>query len=320
MKPMILLYWPVQDNSFQVAGWEMLGEALRLQPDESWEIQAVCFTKNSRLLLRKKPKLPLTQLHCIETECVYDAKRKAECLAELCRQIEPTVFLLCATHEGRALAPMVATYLQTGLTADCTELLLDKAGKLLQVRPAYEETLLAAIETSTLPQMATVRKGVVAPPVDFTEKNTQIIKKMVSHVGGVHLLGTEPMPTSSIAEEKILMVAGAGVQREALPVLQSYAKYLGGQLACTRKLVERGWMPQERQIGLSGTAVCADVLITVGVSGSTQFMAGIARVKKIIAINTDANAPIFSFAEHSMLLDAGEFVKVLCEQENADSD
>ncbi len=311
MEKNILLYIPIKNNQFSKLGFEILSEALRLKPNEDWHITAVCFTDNVEELLAQKLQLPIHSLYCIETKEAHDINLKAKYIKELCEEIQPTVFLISASLEGRALAPMVAASLKTGLTADCTELSLSEDGKLMQTRPAFEETLLATIQTSTLPQMATVRPGSVLPLADFTPLQTTIVTRQAEVSNAVTLCKVEAIQSNSIADEKILVAAGAGVKKDDLQILENFAHSLNGKLASSRKLVECGFMPQEKQIGLSGTAVSADLLITVGISGSTQFMAGINNVKKIIAINNDEHAPIFSRATQSILMDADEFIQFL---------
>ena len=125
----------------------------------------------------------------------------------------------------------------------------------------------------------------------------------------------EQSQDDSIAGQKILVAAGRGVKKkEDLEMLRELAHLLGGELACSRALVEKGWMSPSRQIGLSGSTVSPDYLITCGVSGTVQFMAGMKTAKNIIAINSDPDARIFEIAHYPVCADLYEVVPDLIER------
>ncbi len=316
MNKIILVYCPCENGEFASVCRELAAEAQRLLPGPGWEIQGVCFAREVGAISGRLADFPFTEMVCFETPNPYEGNAKAASLALLCQEKQPAVFLLGATAEGRALAPVVAARLQAGLTADCTGLALDATGSLVQTRPAFEETLLASIKTRGFPQIATVRPGLFAPLETPCTVQTRLMRRYAAEPhAAFRLIGTEPAPSSGIADARILVAAGGGVQKKDLDTLERYARRLGGQFACSRKLVERGWMPQTRQIGLSGTAVKADLLVTVGISGSTQFLAGIPRVKKLVAVNRDVQAPIFAVAAKALVLDVDEFILALNEEE-----
>ena len=119
-------------------------------------------------------------------------------------------------------------------------------------------------------------------------------------------------PVKGITQQQIIVVAGRGVKhKEDLIMLEQLASLLGGKLASTRGLVEKGWMPSDRQIGLSGHSVRPKLLITFGVSGSVQFLAGIAGADTIIAVNNDKNAKILEIAHYPICADLYETVPEL---------
>ncbi len=251
----------------------------------------------------------LDKAYYYHTEEDYDSNIVAECVVNLCNEIQPDIVLFGATKQGRSVAPCVAALLQTGLTADCTELEIGEQGELIQIRPAFQETMLASIITSTRPQMATVRPGVFSLPEKNATKPCELIartvqsdKKQQITILSETLL--QQQKSIDITKEKVLVVIGAGVKnKEDADIFCKWAKTLGGTFACSRKLVERGWFSTERQVGLSGNCVEAELMITVGVSGSVQFQAGIKKVKHIIAINVDAQAPIMHIAQTAIALD-----------------
>lgn len=315
MKKKILVYLPAKNNKLQLVGLELVGEAYRLVEGKSWEIWTLTIDEHGGNVEQYLPPLPVERAVVIQTNLSSDVNCVAEIFTAFCRENTPEIFLLGATPEGRAIAPIVAAKLNTGLTADCTELMLNNAGQLLQTRPAFEETVLATIQTKTLPQMATVRPGIALPVERFEPVQTRIVIRQAAYLQPkLLLLKKEENVHTGITDAKIILAIGGGVAKRDILVWEEYAKRIGAGFACSRKLVEMGWMLQKQQIGLSGTSVAPELLVTIGISGSTQFMAGIQRAKKLIAVNTDKFAPIFSRADHSIVMDSRDFVNALSEE------
>ncbi|MCD8324365.1 MAG: electron transfer flavoprotein subunit alpha [Clostridiales bacterium] len=231
-------------------------------------------------------------------------------------RIKPAVVLVGATSLGRSLAPACATRFRTGLTADCTMLDIKENTDLVQIRPAFGGNIMAQIITAnTRPQFATVRYKVMNA-AERTELRGEIVDCEVTEAmlqSGMEIISTEIIErTKSIEEEDVLVVAGRGVKKqEDLGMLRQLAKTLGGQLATTRPLVEKGWGDVTTQIGLSGRTVKPKLIITCGVSGAVQFAAGMDGSECIVSINTDAEAPIFKIANYCITKDLYEVVPEL---------
>lgn len=231
--------------------------------------------------------------------------------------MKPSSILVGATTVGRQLAPRVAARMHTGLTADCTILEMDDNTDLSQIRPAFGGNIMAHIKTPNhRPQMATVRYKIMNAPCRQDEESGCIIHdslspdKLTSHV---EVIGIEPKAKEDMIENAdVLVVAGRGLKKpEDLDMLDRLAKLLGGQLACTRPLVEAGLMPAKNQIGLSGRTVRPKLIITCGVSGAVQFTAGMDHSESIFAINTDPDAPIFRTANYCLVGDLYDIVPQL---------
>ena len=223
-------------------------------------------------------------------------------------RIRPSVVLVGATSLGRSLAPACATRFRTGLTADCTVLDIKENTDLVQIRPAFGGNIMAQIiTTNTRPQFATVRYKVMNV-AEKTEKAGEIILCPVTEkmlVSDIEVISTEVIEkTKGIEEEDVLVVAGRGVKKqEDLEMIKALAEALGGQMATTRPLVEKGWNDVTTQIGLSGRTVKPKLIITCGVSGAVQFAAGMDGAECIVAINTDKEAPIFKIANYCITKD-----------------
>lgn len=231
----------------------------------------------------------------------------------------PSAVLVGATNIGRSLAPRVAARLKTGLTADCTGLEMRRGGLLLQTRPAFGGNIMAQILTKhNRPQFATVRYRVMqaAAPFDAGGSVESVpVKEEWLHSGillsDIRVKKVKP----GIENASCLVVAGRGVQKpKDLDMLRELAGLLGGRLACSRPLVESGMLDYSCQIGLSGRSVRPRLMITCGVSGAVQFVAGMKGSETIFAINKDEKAPVMRLANYAAVGDLYEIVPRLIDR------
>ena len=234
--------------------------------------------------------------------------------------VMPSTILVGATTVGRQLAPRVAARFHTGLTADCTVLDMHENTDLVQIRPAFGGNIMAQILTpNNRPQMATVRYKVMNAPERMEQESGEIVKceiasdKLKSRVKVLDVVPKKKEKTIDAAD--VLVVAGRGVKKqEDLEMINELAELLGGQVACTRPLVEAGWMDGKRQVGLSGRTVRPKLIITCGVSGAIQFVAGMDHSDKIVAINKDPKASIFSVANYGLIGDIYDIIPKLVQK------
>ncbi len=235
------------------------------------------------------------------------------------KKVKPSAILVGATPTGRQLAPRTAARFKVGLTADCTVLDIHENTDLVQIRPAFGGNIMAEILTpNTRPQMATVRYKIMDAPKRSDEKHgtIEILQVPAAELTArVEVLSVTKKPKEkSIENADILVVAGRGVRKkEDLVLVQQLAEALGGDFACTRPLAEAGWMEARRQIGLSGRTVRPKLIITCGVSGAIQFVAGMEHSETIFAINTDPKASIFKVANYAVIGDLYKIVPRLIE-------
>ncbi len=229
-------------------------------------------------------------------------------------RVRPSSILVGATVIGRQLAPRVAARMRTGLTADCTQLEIKENTDLIQIRPAFGGNIMAQIFTPNhRPQMATVRYKVMDAPQRSRDASGKMLhftlpsEKLESRIE-VSSISAKVME-QSIDGADVLVVAGRGIKKDSdLDMLKELADLLGGQLACTRPLAESGWVEARRQVGLSGRTVRPKLIITCGVSGAIQFVAGMNHADTIVAINKDEKAPIFKVAHYGLVGDLYEIV------------
>ena len=253
---------------------------------------------------------------------VYDRKELehfsvltyANVFADFITRIRPSSILVGATNAGRSLAPRVAARFRTGLTADCTVLEMKENTDLVQIRPAFGGNIMAQIVTpKNRPQFCTVRYKIFsAPPVtkepSGTIRTMEVTEDMIDRRIRVEEIIHKPKEID-ISEAEVIVAVGRGVKSQAdLEIIRELAAALDAQLACTRPLIECGWFDARRQIGLSGRTVKPKLIITIGISGSVQFAAGMRGAECIIAINTDRKAPVFDIANIGLVGDWEEIL------------
>ena len=226
-----------------------------------------------------------------------------------------------ATISGRDLAPRVASILELGLTADCTELsIMDEL--LLQTRPAYGGNIMAdIISPYTRPQMATVRPNVMEAAPLKDNNNAEIIETSVNiNLKSLKIKIKEVVSRATdgseipIDEADIIVSGGRGVgSQESFKMLEDLADVLNGAVGASRAAVDLGCIPKSHQVGQSGTTVSPTIYIACGISGTIQHLVGMKSSDVIIAINTNPEAPIFDVADYGIVGDLHEVVPLLTE-------
>ncbi len=310
--------------------FELVGKALELA--EARGCQVVAVLGEAGRAPRQAERLAATGvaevIHAVDERLAHaDAEVFAQWICALAEERRPETMLFGATAFGRELAPRVAVRLQTGLTADCTALDIDpKTSALLQTRPAFGGNLMATIECPAhRPQMATVRPGVFAAPECVTAgagAGADLAAGIITQAPlapevapRVAVLGIEPVAGGSIAQAERLVVVGRGIgSKKNLPLMERLAELLHAELGCTRPLVEAGWLDYAHQVGQTGAAVAPKLLVSIGVSGAIQHLAGIGGAETVVAINEDAAAPILGVADYAVVGDAVEVAAELIAQ------
>ncbi len=241
---------------------------------------------------------------------------------KLVNENKPRIVLFGATVVGRGLAPRVASNTVSGLTADCTELQIEDVtyikkeykDLLLQIRPAFGGNIIATIITPDNPvQMATVREGVmemheVETPnpinieeVEYIEDSTDDLIKIIEQYREESKVNLKGAP--------IIVVGGYGLgTKENFKLIHNLADAVGGEVAGSRAAVDAGFVDHDRQVGQTGITVRPKLIFSVGISGAIQHRAGMQESNKIIAINSDPDAPIFDIAHYGIVGKAEEVI------------
>lgn len=248
-------------------------------------------------------------------------KPYANAVTELAKEEKPEIVVAAATTTGRTLMPLIALKLETGLTADCTELTIDEETKILfQTRPAIGGNIMATIKTpNTRPQMATVRPKAAKPaPVQEGRTGEVIVKKYEANLFATPEKFLEFIKDTtqdvSIEEADIIVAGGKGCKnQEGFALVEELAKVLGAGVGATRDAVDLGWTTYAHQIGLSGKTVAPNLYFAIGISGTIQHLAGMQTSGIVVAIDKDPNAQIFKVADFGIVGDMREVVPQLIE-------
>ncbi|MGB2869955.1 MAG: electron transfer flavoprotein subunit alpha/FixB family protein [Bacteroidota bacterium] len=252
----------------------------------------------------------------------YRTMPYARILTELVRERQPRIVLFGATVIGRDLAPRVASATRSGLTADCTDLKIadisylrqDYRNILLQIRPAFGGNIIATIITPENPiQMATVREGVMEMHRIEGRREGKVTAIPYAHsdIDDVLTIIEQHLEESKVnlKGSPIIVAGGYGLlNRENFKLIHDLAHTLGGEVAGSRAAVDAGFVPPERQVGQTGVTVRPKLYIAAGISGAIQHRAGMQESKKIVAINTDPDAPIFGISHYGIVGDAMEVI------------
>lgn len=258
----------------------------------------------------------------VDNVFVYDYKDLKEfkiepytaCVENFIKEVKPTILLFGGTTIGRSLAPRIAARFKTGLTADCTILDVQENTDLDQIRPAFGGNIMAHIHTPNhRPQFATVRYKIFSAPEKVDHPTGKVTlcnideNKLKSDINVLEI--NNKTKEVGIEDAEVIIVGSRAIKKkEDMEMLYKLADLLGGQVAGTRPLVESGWIDAKKQIGLSGRTVKPKLIITCGVSGAIQFVAGMNGSECIISINKDEKAPIFDTAHYAIVGDVYDVI------------
>ena len=320
------------DNEISSIAFELLGKAKDLAKDLNTEVTAVLVGSGVKGLADQLAEYGADKVIVVDDPELKDYRTEpyAHALASVINQYKPEIMLVGATAIGRDLGPRVSARVATGLTADCTVLEIGDFplqavpgqeqlhNQLLMTRPAFGGNTIAPIACPyNRPQMATVRAGVMQKidPIKgakavveeynpgFTPDNKYV--EILDIVKAV----TE---TVDIMDAKILVSGGRGVgSPENFKILEELAEVLGGTVSCSRAVVDSGWKPKDLQVGQTGKTVRPNVYFAIGISGAIQHVAGMEESDIIVAINKDADAPIFDVADYGVVGDLNKIVPKL---------
>ena len=325
------------DNKISGIAFELVGKAKDLAADLNTTVTAVLLgsgitEKANELAEYGADRVIVVDDPALET---YMTEPYTHALSSVINEFKPEIMLVGATPIGRDLGPSVSARVATGLTADCTKLDIgdfplkpvpgkedeQKHNQLLMTRPAFGGNTIATIACpNNRPQMATVRPGVMQKKPRVAGATCEVVsynpgfEKNSKYVEILEVVKAIK-DTVDIMDAKILVSGGRGVgSPENFKILEDLAKAIGGEVSCSRAVVDAGWKPKDLQVGQTGKTVRPQVYIACGISGAIQHLAGMEESDLIIAINKDETAPIFDVADIGIVGDLNKIVPELTKQ------
>jgi len=251
---------------------------------------------------------------------VYSTAAYTAVLTEAIAERQPFAVLLPSTPNGRDLAARASARLSLGLTGDCIGLDVDEAG-LAQLKPAFGGNIVAPIYSRTLPNMATVRPGVFSALRPNPARSAPVLEVSASAMSGDGLTRVEfraapDDDAASLDKARAVVCIGMGVGGpENIRELVDLRTLLGADFICTRDVVEAGWMPRQRQVGLTGRSIAPRLYVGIGVRGDFNHAVGIQRAGTVLVVNNDRRAAFLrGQADVGVLADWQEFVPALVEE------
>lgn len=252
----------------------------------------------------------------------YDTELYTDAICQLSKKYDPASIMFGATDDGRDLAPRVAARLHTGLCADCTALNVTDDKLVAWTRPALGGNICATIICDVnRPQMGTVRPKVFKPAELDNTRTGEVIAftPEAGAVSRVELVKKEALSSENavkIDEADMIAAGGRGFgSKEKFDVLEQLAAlFENSAVAGTRAAIDEGWLTHSQQVGQSGKSVTPHIYFACGISGAIQHLSGMKDSDIIIAINKDAEAPIFTVAHYGIVGDVNVILPKLIEK------
>ncbi len=244
------------------------------------------------------------------------AEAQSYVITEVVRRTEPRLVLVGYSLVGMELAPAIAAKLGAPAMTNCIGIEL-REGSLVVTRPLFDGTMHAQILLDdSAPVVVALQKG-MTPSIPAAAKTAAVEPlhvdlQNISFRGRLLEIIEEPASGIDISKAEVIVSVGRGIgDKEKLSIIQALADALGGVMACSRPVVDVGWLTRDRQVGSSGKTVAPKVYIACGISGASQHLSGMSESRRIIAINKDANAPIFQVAHYGIVGDLFAIVPAL---------
>lgn len=305
-----------RDGALRKISLELASTARKLADQTGEEVSAILLGSGIEGLAAELGKYGVDKVFVGDNAAMepYITEAHAAVVAKVVKENEPAILLVGASVQGKDLSARVAAKLATGLATDCTDVKID-GGKLVAVRPMYAGKCFGEIVTSSTPAMASLRPNVfpaaenakagavvkVDAAVDAASIKSKILEVQKDTSGKVDL-----------TEANVIVSGGRGMKGpEGFGILEELAEVLKGTVGASRAAVDAGWKPQKDQVGQTGKVVSPNLYIACGISGAIQHLAGMSSSKCIVAINKDAEAPIFTKADYGVVDDLFKVVPEL---------
>ncbi|MBU2028206.1 MAG: electron transfer flavoprotein subunit alpha/FixB family protein [Proteobacteria bacterium] len=308
-----------RDGALRKISFELASTARKLADQLDEEVCAVLCGSGIEGIAGQLGKYGVDKVYAADDPALepYTTDAHAVAVAKVVKENDPAILLFGASTQGKDLSGRLVGKLATGLATDCTDVKIVD-GKLLAVRPMYAGKCFGEITISSFPQMATLRPNVF-PAVENAKAGTVVKFDPALAAGQLKTKILEVQKDTGgkvdLTEANIIVSGGRGMKGpENYVILEELAAVLGATVGASRAAVDAGWRSQRDQVGQTGKVVSPNLYIACGISGAIQHLAGMSSSKFIVAINKDAEAPIFAKADYGIVDDLFKVVPELTKE------
>ena len=303
-----------RDGALRKVSFELASAARKLADQSGDEVSAILLGSGIESLAAELGKFGVDKVFVGDNAALepYVTEAHAQVVAKILKDNDASIALFGASVQGKDLSARVAAKLATGLATDCTDVKVD-GGKLVAIRPMYAGKCFGEVVFNTTPQIASLRPNVFAA---VENAKAAAVTKVDVAVDAPKSKVLEVQKDTSgkvdLTEANIIVSGGRGMKGpDEYKILEELADVLKGTVGASRAAVDAGWRPQKDQVGQTGKVVSPNLYIACGISGAIQHLAGMSSSKCIVAINKDAEAPIFTKADFGVVDDLFKVVPEL---------
>lgn len=319
----ILVVTEQRQGKWNNTSFETLAAAQQIAADTSSTVSALVIGKGVGHLAEELAANNVAEVLLVEHDLLdaYTPDGYCVALSQVINTAQPDMVLFPHTYQVRDFAPKLAAILAKGLIGDCIGYRND-GGKLVFVRQMFQGKTVADVTfKGAAPWFASFQSGafradsLAAPPVGKAPVNKIVVQLKAEQIRTKPLeFFKEAKSSVDLTQAPLIVAIGRGIKApENIPLAQTLAKALGGEIAASRPICDEGWLPMERQIGSSGQTVAPKLYLALGISGAIQHVVGMKGARTIVAINKDQNAPIFEIADYGVVGDIFEIMPALTE-------
>jgi len=301
--------------------WETMAAGQQLAAQMGTDLHLALAGSGIAALAAEAATKKCAKVHAVEHDLLasYTADAYTAAFEALIRVVNPALVLFPHTYQARDFAPKLATRFSQVLISDAVAVRIEN-GSPVFVRLLFQGKLNGDVRVSGGgPYFASLQAG--AYRVESLEEGSAPVDTFTPALDASSIRQKPEAPFRESARAvdltaaEIIVSVGRGIkEKENIPVVEELAKVLGAELAASRPICDAGWLPMERQVGSSGQTVAPKVYIAIGISGAIQHLVGMKGAKTIVAINKDANAPMFEVADYGIVGDRFEVVPALVEE------
>lgn len=322
MSNTILVLAEIRDGSIKKVTYEMLGKAREIADKTSSQTAVLVVGNGVSSLGENLGDYGADNVFIVDNDILKDYRTEsyAKVVSEIATKHSASVLLLAASSLGKDLASRVSAKLNAGLASDCTKIEIQDGGKILITRPVYAGKANLILHINSSLQIATVRPNSFLVPQKDDSKKAEVINESIALEEAeikakvkefIKVVSSRP----ELTEAEIIVSGGRGMKGpENFPIIEELADLLGAAVGASRAAVDSGWRPHSDQVGQTGKTVGPNLYIACGISGAIQHLAGMSSSKFIVAINKDADAPIFKIANYGIVGDLFKVVPVMIEE------